>query len=48
MRWQLILEEFSAEPIYIKGSKNIAADALSSLDNMNNVNKKNKDKLIQL
>ena len=32
MRWRLILEEFSPELIYIKGSKNIVADALNHLD----------------
>ena len=54
MRWRLILEEFSPELIYIKGSKNIVADALSRLDkidNLNNTNpnsnynKKNKNKV---
>ena len=47
MRWRLILEEFSPELIYIKGSKNIVADACSQLDrierldytNSNNYNK---------
>ena len=38
MRWRLILEEFSPELIYIKGSKNIVADALSRLDKIDNVN----------
>ena len=32
MRWRLILEEYSPELIYIQGSKNSAADALSRLD----------------
>ena len=32
MRWRLILEEYSPELIYIQGSINIAADALSRLD----------------
>ena len=32
MRWRLILEEYRPELIYIQGSKNIAADALSRLD----------------
>ena len=31
MRWRLILEEHNPELIYIQGSKNIAADALSRL-----------------
>ena len=31
MRWQLNLEEFSPELIYIKGSKNVVPDALSRL-----------------
>ena len=39
MRWQLILEEFSPELIYIKGSKNIVADALSRLDKIDNLDK---------
>ena len=39
MRWRLILEEFSPEPIYIKGSKNIVADALSCLDKIDYLNK---------
>ena len=38
MRWQLILEELSPELIYIKGSKNIVADALSRLDKIDNLN----------
>ena len=32
MRWRLILEEYNLELIYMQGSKNIAADALSRLD----------------
>ena len=32
MRWRLILEEYNPEIICIKGSKNVAADALSRLD----------------
>ena len=32
MRWRLILEEYGPELIYIQGSKNTAADALSRLD----------------
>ena len=39
MRWRIILEEFSLELIYIKGSKNIVADALSRLDIIDNSNK---------
>ena len=31
MHWHLILEEFGPELIYVKGSTNIAADALSHL-----------------
>ena len=38
MRWRLILEELSLEIIYIKGSKNIVADALSCLEKINNLN----------
>ena len=41
MRWRLILEELSPKLIYIKGSKNIVADALRYLDKINNVNSKN-------
>ena len=41
MRWQLILEEFSADLIYVKGSKSIVADALSRLDKIDNVNNTN-------
>ena len=32
MQWRLILEEYSPELIYIHGSKNVAADALSRLE----------------
>ena len=32
MRWRLILEEYSPELLYIKGTHNIVADALSRLD----------------
>ena len=32
MPWRLIFEEYSPELIYIQGSKNIAAGALSRLD----------------
>ncbi len=32
MQWQLIIEEFGPELIYIKGKHNIVADALSRLD----------------
>ena len=38
MRWRLILEEYSPELIYIQGSKNIAADALSRLDIVDTTN----------
>ena len=41
MRCQLILQEFSPEPIYIKGSKNIVVDALSRLDKIDNLNESN-------
>ena len=37
MRWRLILEDFSPKLIYIKGSENIAADALSCLDKTDNL-----------
>ena len=32
MRWRLILEEYSPELVYIQGSKNVVADALSRLE----------------
>jgi hypothetical protein len=32
MRWRLIIEEYSPELIYLKGSTNIVADALSRLN----------------
>jgi len=35
MRWRLILEEFGPTFIYIKGERNIVADALSRLDTNN-------------
>ena len=38
MRWKLILEEFIPELIYIKGSQNIVADALSCLDKIDYLN----------
>ena len=44
MRLRLILEEFSPELIYIKGSIYIVTDALSRLDkiwNLNNTNSNN-------
>ena len=31
MRWRLLLEEFVPEIVYIKGPKNVIADALSRL-----------------
>ena len=39
MRWRLMLKkEFSPELIYIKGSKNIVANALSHLYKLENLN----------
>ena len=38
MRWRLILEGYSPELIYIQGSKNVAADALSRLDTVDTPN----------
>ena len=35
MRWRLIIEEFSPELIYLKGERNIVADALSRLQLQN-------------
>ena len=31
MRWRLLLEEYGPEIVYIKGPKNVVADALSRL-----------------
>ena len=31
MRWHLILEEYGPELLYVKGNKNLVADALSRL-----------------
>ena len=45
MRWQLVLEEFSPELIYIKGSTNIVVDALSRLDKIENLNHENNNKV---
>jgi hypothetical protein len=36
MRWQLILEAYGPELIYLPGKKNIVADALSRLNINNN------------
>ena len=36
MRWRLILEEFGPELKYIKGEKNVVADALSRLEMSDN------------
>ena len=44
MRWQLTLEEFSPEIIYIKSSKNISVYACSRLDKIYNLNN-NSDKV---
>ena len=46
MRWRLTLEEFSPELIYIKGSINIVADALSCRDEIDNLNS-NKDNKVE-
>ena len=47
MRWRLILDENSSILIYIQGSKNIAADALSRLNIVDTPNPvKNKIKSI--
>ena len=37
MRWRLILEEFGPELKYIKGEKNVVADALSRLEMDNSI-----------
>ena len=49
MRWRLILEEYNPELIYIQGSKNVAADALSGLDivDTNNSSKPNMPSLAE-
>ena len=41
MRWRLSQEDLSPEVIYIKGSTNIVADALSRLDIIENLNNTN-------
>ena len=41
MRWWLEIEDISPELIYIKGSKNIVADALSRLDKIEHLNNTN-------
>ena len=38
MRWRLTLEKLTPQLIYIKGSKNTVADALSRLDKIDNLN----------
>ena len=38
MRWRQFLKDFIPEYIYIKGSNNIVADALSRLDKIYNLN----------
>ena len=47
MRWQLILEEFGPELIYIEGSTNIVADALSCLKIIDNLNSKTKNNKVE-
>jgi hypothetical protein len=48
MRWRLLLEEYGPEIKYLKGSKNIVADALSRLNIQNDNNViDSTDKLIQ-
>ena len=36
MRWRLILEEFGPTLIYVKGTNNAAADAMSRLELVEN------------
>ena len=43
MRWRIIPQELSPELIYIKGSKNIVADAPSRLDKIDNINNTSSD-----
>ena len=45
MRWWLILEDISPELIYIKGSKNVVADALSRLDKIDYLYNNNNNKV---
>ena len=40
-RWRLILEEYDPEIVYIKGTDNIVADAVSRLDYNMDVNTRN-------
>ena len=44
-RWQLILEEFSPELIYINGYNTTVVDALSLLDQLAGVNNSNNNKV---
>ena len=44
MRWRLIVDQFSQQLIYIKGYKNISADALSHLDKKDDLNNNNSNK----
>ena len=38
MRWRLILEDYILGLIYIQGSKNVVADAISKLDKVDTNN----------
>ena len=37
MRWRLLLEEFGPEIVFIKGLKNVVADALSRLSKQGDI-----------
>ena len=47
MRWQLILEEFSPELIYVNGYKNNVTDALSRLDKIDNLDNENNNNKVE-
>ena len=48
MRWQLVLEKYGPDLIWLKGSKNQAADTLSRLPYMENDTKENEYSLLEL
>ena len=49
MRWQLNLEEFYLEVIFMNGSKkNVADDALSHMDKIDNVDNEMNDNKVEL
>ena len=48
MRWQLVLEEYGPDLIWLKGTKNQAADVLSWLPYVENDTKENEYSLLEL